>query len=138
MNEKYLKKELSEINFELLVQVIEFVYTIGHNSFAPLGCSGNTYILYGSSRKKEISLRLHSGDVELLITDMVGNFLFYGKFDISLLPTSFIAKQYLSIIENVKHLLDNESKGNSISESDKQKMLECKILFSKLSIIDLF
>lgn len=132
MNTKFLKTDLKEVTIELLNEVIAYAYTDGHKTHAPLGCSGDDFILYGESRRREISLRLHSGDVKLLVTDNIGNFLFYGGFDTSLLPISFIGKQYFDVIQNVKHLLDNTSKKTSITEYDKEQMFQRKMMFSSL------
>ncbi len=126
MNSTFRKNEVSEITIELLEKVIKHSYKIGHKNHAPLGCSGDTFLLYGKSREKEISLRLHSGDVKLLITDAVGSFLFYGGYDYSLLPASFIAEQYYNVIQNVKQLLDNTEKSKSITQKDKEKMFKYK------------
>jgi hypothetical protein len=82
------------------------------------------------SRNKEISLRLHSGSVKMLITDSIGNFLFYGGYDTSLFPISFIANQYYAIIKNSEYLLNNTIIHNSINESDKEKMYYSYKLFS--------
>jgi hypothetical protein len=128
MNEKFLKKKIENITVNLLKKAITHAYSEGHNSHAPLGCSGDDFILFGISRRMEISLRLHSGDVKLLVTDNIGNFLFYGGFDTSLLPISFIAQQYYDIIQNVKHLLSNTSKQSSITEHDKEQMFKQKML----------
>lgn len=122
MNSKYLQSKVSDINTELINEVITFAFKEGHKSHAPLGCSGETFILYGTSRRKEISLRLHSGDVKLLITDNIGGFLFYGGFDTSLLPISFISEQYMSIINQIKYLLENTKRSTAISEEDKEAM----------------
>jgi hypothetical protein len=129
MNTEYLKIEFEEITVEHIQKVIEFAYTGGHTSHAPLGCRGIDYLLFGNPRRKEISLTLHSGDVKLLVTDNCGGFLFYGGFDTSLLPISFIAEQYFNIIQNVKYLLENHLLGKGVSEFDKQKMYESKSLY---------
>lgn len=126
MNTKYLQTEVGKITIELLNEVITDVFNEGHNSHAPLGCSGDTYILYGTSRRMEISLRLHSGDVKMLITDNIGAFIFYGGYDTSLLPISFIAQQYLSIIKNVEFLLVNTRKSKSITKKDREEMFKSK------------
>ena len=70
--------------------------------------------------------------MKLLVTDNIGNFLFYGGFDTSLLPISFIGKQYFDIIQNVKHLLENTSNKSSITEYDKEQMFQRKMTFSSL------
>ena len=128
MNTKFLKTDLKDVTIELLNEVIAYAYTDGHKTHAPLGCSGDDFILYGESRRREVSLRLHSGDVKLLITDNIGNFLFYGGFDTSLLPISFIGKQYFDVIQNVKYLLDNISEKSSITEYDKEQMFKSKTI----------
>lgn len=122
MNEKFLKQELNDISIELLSEAIQYIYLEGHSNYAPLGCSGADFILYGLPRRREISLTLHSGDVKLLVTNNIGSFLFYGGFDTSLLPISFIATEYYNIIQNVKHLLDNTSRNSSVTEYDKEQM----------------
>lgn len=116
--------DLSAITVELIKKVIETCLSKGHNDFAPLGCGGDDFMLYGESRRREISLRLHSGDVKLLVTDNAGNFLFYGGFDSSHLPISFIAEKYHEIIQNVKYLLDNTSTKSNVSQSDKEEMFK--------------
>lgn len=135
MNKTFLKQNLDELTIEFLKYVIEFSYSQGHNSYAPYGCSGDDFLLYGESRKREISLRLHSGDVKLLVTDRVGNFLFYGGFDTSFLPITFISEQYFNIIQNVQYLLDNTSKKASITDEDKEKMFSNRKLLHHLSSI---
>jgi len=132
MNTKFLKENIDGVTIELLKEAISFAYNQGHISHAPLGCSGDDYILYGKSRRQEISVRLHSVDVKLLVTDNAGNFLFHGGYDTSLLPISFISEQYYSFIQNVKHLLENTSTKKSITEHDKEEMLKSKYLLKTL------
>ena len=128
---KYHKTDLNEITVDLIKKVINEAQTQGHNRYAPLGCSGDDYFLFGESRRRQISLRLYSGDVELLVTDNAGGFLFYGRFDNAHLPISFIAEQYFNIIQNVKYLLDNTYKKSSITEDDKEKMFERAKTFNR-------
>lgn len=122
MNVFFLQKHVSDITVELLTTAIKHAYSEGHDSYAPLGCGGDDYILYGTSRRMEISVRLHSGDVKLLVCDNIGQFLFYGGYDTSLLPISFIAEQYFAVIQNVGYLLENTIKSTSITEEDKEAM----------------
>ena len=122
------QEDLNNITIDLITKVMEQSLAAGHNSFAALGCSGDDFMLYGESRRREISLSMHSGDVKMLITDNCGSFLFYGGFDNLLLPISFIAKQYFEIIQNVKHLLDNTDSKSNLSESDKEEMTKRKCL----------
>jgi hypothetical protein len=123
-NLEFKQNDLASITVDLIAQVMQQSLNAGHNSFAALGCNGDDFLLYGESRRREISLRLHSGDVKLLVTDNCGSFLFHGGFDNLLLPISFIAKQYFEIIENVKHLLDNTDPKSNLSESDKEEMIK--------------
>lgn len=132
MNNKFIQNKVSDISEELITDVIKISKGEGHKSHAPLGCSGDTFILYGESRRREISLRLHSGDVKMLITDNAGGFLFYGGYDLALLPVKFIAKEYHRIIQNVEYLLDNTSTGSSITEEDKEKMNNSGSIFQHL------
>jgi hypothetical protein len=74
MNKKFLKSNIDDISIKLLEEVIEHAYTAGHSSFAPLGCSGDDFILFGLPRRKEITIKLHSGTVKLLVTDNCGQF----------------------------------------------------------------
>lgn len=127
-NLDYKQTDLDNVTVDLITKVIEQSLTGGHNSFAPLGCNGDDFMLFGESRRREISLRLHSGDVKMLMTDNCGSFLFYGGFDNLLLPISFIAKQYFEIIQNVKHLLDNTDSKSKLSESDKEEMIKRQCL----------
>lgn len=131
-NFDFRQTNLNEITIELITKVIDNSLSKGHNSFGMLGCGGDDFMLYGESRRKEISLRLHSGDVKLLITDNVGSFLFYGGYDISLLPISFIANQYFEIIQSVKYLLNNTTINSKITDSDKEEMFKRRILFEPM------
>lgn len=132
MNNKFIQKSVSDISEELIKDVIKIASGEGHKSHAPLGCSGDTFILYGEARRREVSLRLHSGDVKLLVTDNAGGFLFYGGYDLSLLPIKFIAKEYCKIIQNVEYLLDNTSTNSSVTEEDKEKMNNSGSMFDHL------
>jgi hypothetical protein len=132
MNNNFIQNKVSDISEELIQDVIKIAKGEGHKSHAPLGCSGDTFILYGESRRREISLRLHSGDVKMLITDNAGGFLFYGGYDLSLLPIKFIAKEYRRIIQNVEYLLDNTSTSSSVTEEDKEKMNNSGSIFKHL------
>lgn len=131
-NLDYKQNDLNNVTVDLITNVIEQSLTGSHNSFAPLGCSGDDFMLYGESRRREISLRLHSGDVKMLITDNCGSFLFYGGFDSQLLPISFIAKQYFEIIQNVKHLLNNTESKSNLTESDKEEMFKRHVFLEPL------
>lgn len=132
MNSNFKQNEVSDISEELIQDVIKLAKENGHKTHAPLGCSGDTFILYGESRRREISLRLHSGDVKLLVTDNVGGFLFYGGFNLYLFPIKFIAKEYYRVIKNVEYLLDNTSTDSNVTEEDKEKMNDSGSIFKHI------
>lgn len=131
MNNVQLKKEsLQEITLEVMKIAVGTTYLSDHTSFAPLGCSGDTFVLHqgesleGISRPSKISLRKHNGDVELLITNKNGAFLFYGTYDTDLLGLEKVAEEYYRIFKKVEHLILEKSEKNKISEEDNQKMAE--------------
>jgi len=74
-----LQDSLSRITPRLIEEAAFLAFYGGIEHRAPLGHSGPTIFLYGASRVSQVSLRNHSGNIEMLITDTKGNFLFYGK-----------------------------------------------------------
>jgi len=119
------KKKLELITKDDFYQAFREAYNGGLKNHAPLGSSGDTIILHdlkddpdyegNASRPAQVSLRRYNGDVELLITDIKGNFLFYGRYRISIDPM-FIAEKYWEIFLDVKGLMfkDNETIKHSI------------------------
>lgn len=104
MNTELLQSELSGVTKDLFKQGIFLAYKGGITSVAPLGRSGDTILLHGSDsggRKSQVSLRNYGGDIELLITDVSGRFLFYGRYHISM-GIDFVLDQYWSIFELTK------------------------------------
>lgn len=108
MNNYSVKKDkLSQINLELFKEAIFACYKDGVTSVAPLGFSGDTVVLYEGNRTEkngrvsQVSIRNYCGSAELLITDPIGGFLFYGRFDIDL-GVDFLAKHYYRIFRLVK------------------------------------
>lgn len=105
------KKKLSEITRATFKEAIELAYKEGITSVAPLGCSGDTIIIHQgegnntTSRQSQVSIRNYGGDAELLITDMDGNFLFYGRFRIDHGKT-FVINQYWRIFNLVKDKIE--------------------------------
>jgi hypothetical protein len=90
-----------------------------------------------------ISIRNYCNGAELLITDTKGNFLFYGRYDISL-GIDFIADQYWAIFNQVKpwieSVLENISEFKNIHLSDEVTPTEgFKILkaYQKSHLMDL-
>jgi len=106
-NTEMIKKSLSEITLDTFKEAIFIAYRDGIKSLAPLGCSGDTVLLFSKdgSRKSSVSIRNYSGDAELLITDAAGGFLFYGRFDVNI-GLNFMASQYLAIFESVKDKIE--------------------------------
>ncbi|HOZ91032.1 MAG TPA: hypothetical protein PLJ18_11825 [Niabella sp.] len=108
----FKKEKLSEITKETFKEAIFLAYKDGVTSVAPLGFSGNTIILHGSSNEKtsrvsQVSVRNYSGDAELLITDIKGSFLFYGRFRVDL-GIDFVAHQYWIIFKKVRKYILKE------------------------------
>lgn len=99
-----LKNKLSEISKNTFKEAIFLSYKNGCTSSAPLGWSGDNIVLFGTEengRRSLVSIRNYCGDAELLITDVKGNFLFYGRFDVNL-GLEFLADQYYRIFRKVK------------------------------------
>lgn len=85
-----------------------FLHKLKHH--APLGSAGDNITLHGThrySRQSLIQLRNYNGDPELLITDITGNFLFYGKHDKNL-GVKYIAEKFYQIFLDLKHLIKTE------------------------------
>ena len=98
---------LDQITEELILKAIELALQIGITHTAPLGAAGDTIILHGLSeygklnsrgRVSLISIRKYNSDVELLVTDKNGSFLFLGRYDIDL-GVEFVAYEYNRIIK---------------------------------------
>lgn len=107
MNNNSLKVEyLNKITKELLKKAILLTLEIGTTRRAPLGSSGDTIILYDKisewdvSRCSQISVRKYNGDVELLITNKKGAFLFHGSYQLHL-GIDFITSEYYRIFKKI-------------------------------------
>lgn len=102
-NRSIIKKSLTEITLETFKEAIYACYRDGITSFAPLGFSGDTVLLYaenGTPRVSQVSIRNYCNDAELLITDINGGFIFYGRYSITL-GVEFIAFEYFRIFTKV-------------------------------------
>lgn len=114
-------------------KAIFLAYRDGITSLAPLGYSGESVILFGSQangRQSLISIRNHSGNPELLITDTHGAFLFYGKYDINL-GVDFISEQYWQIFNLMKDKVEKKlMKTSSFADIDFSPNLELSEGFS--------
>lgn len=103
-NKSMIKSSLDEITLETFREAIFLCYKDGITSVAPLGFSGDTVLVYakdGVPRQSQISIRNYSNDAELLITDLKGGFVFYGRLSVSL-GLEFIAFEYFRIFRKVK------------------------------------
>ena len=106
-NQTLLVGSLDQVTEELILKAIKLALQIGITHTAPLGASGDDIILHGLSdygtlsskgRVSLIQVRKYNSDVELLVTDKNGGFLFYGKYDADL-GVEFVAYEYNRIIK---------------------------------------
>lgn len=104
-NNKFLQKKLKNVTHTLMMQVFEHARNEGMKNVAPLGSSGDTFMLYGEPRNRQVSLRLYCEDMELLVTNDVGEFLFYGRFKNKVVSDLILGMRYASIVDLVsKHM----------------------------------
>jgi hypothetical protein len=104
MNVKYQTKELWKISESLFQDVISECLNEGLTSFAPLGASSDDFILYTCfnkdvsrvNRDRQLSVRLHNSQLEMLLTDRNGRFMAHIKFHKSL-GVEFIAKEFFRV-----------------------------------------
>lgn len=105
-NYAFKKDNLEDITIEDFKLAICAAMNSGINHVAPLGCSGDDFLLYGRfipyeesedgnwHRESMVTIRNYCGTPELLVTDKEGNFLFYGKMFGEL---DFVASEYFRI-----------------------------------------
>lgn len=105
---EYKKENLNDITFEYMKDMATMTMNSGINNFAIIGCSGDTYFLYGEGRKSQVSFRNYCGSLELLITDKNGNFIIYNKLD-GLSFDDLIIEYYKQFL-SVKHLINTKIK----------------------------
>ncbi|WP_130736901.1 hypothetical protein [Flavobacterium sp. J27] len=117
-------ENLNQITPALIKKAILLTKGIGITSKALLGSSGDTIILFSRqsyafdiSRPSQISVRLYNKDVELLITNRDGDFLFYGRYSYQL-GIDFIASEYFRIFKKIgkRNILQNEVYKKNIKE----------------------
>jgi len=127
-NKELHKTELSEITKELFKEAVFLSYKDGITSLAPFGFSGDDILLFGSEkdgRKSVVSVRNYSGSTELLITDLKGRFLFYGRYLIDL-GIDFVTDQYWNIFQLLKNKIEIEVE--KISDfKDVELSKDCKL-----------
>jgi hypothetical protein len=93
-----------DITFDVLADAVDEVLNYDYTSFAPLGKSSRNLVVCGidgDERKEGVSLRLHSGSIEMLVCDTNGYFMFYGKLHPTLGKT-LIKSEFYRIFEAVK------------------------------------
>lgn len=54
---EYKKDSLDKITLEYMKDMASMVMSFGITEFGVVGCSGDTYYLYGDDRKAEVSFR---------------------------------------------------------------------------------
>jgi hypothetical protein len=103
---EYKKDNLDDITLDYMKEMAIIVMNSGIKHFAIVGCSGDTYFLYGESRKAQVSFRNYFGTLELLITDLNGRFITYNKLD----GLSFddLINEYYRQFLTVKHLINTD------------------------------
>lgn len=119
---EYRKDNLDNITLEYMKDMAIMTMNSGINNFAIIGCSGDTYYLYGESRKAQVSFRNYCGGLEMLITDLDGNFITYNKLD----GLSFddLINEYHRQFLVVRHLIEtkvNKTFGNDWFNEDVEK-----------------
>lgn len=122
------REKLDDITLEDIKEAIYLVMTQPITSVAPLGFCGEDYYLYGNKLTKEekertgnwrtsqISFRNYCNMPEMLICDKVGNFLFYGKFDVN--DYELVANEYYNIFLKLKDKINIENPIIRISNID--------------------
>lgn len=118
MNILFQKQNLSDIDLNLFQEVLTECLSQGHSGFAPLGASGDDFILYTQynpsekpsrvTRDRQLSIRLHNSTPEMLITDRDGRFIFYGKFH-KTLGVEFISNEFFRLFKELKGFLAPDS-----------------------------
>lgn len=99
-----MNNRLNEITIDTFREKIYQAFTGDITSIAPMGMSGETIVLSGvdgTCRISLVSLRKHWNDVQLLITNKEGSFLFCGVYDIRL-GIEVVAQKYFDIFNTVK------------------------------------
>ena len=116
------KDNLDNITLEYMRDMAVMTMNSGINNFAIIGCSSDTYYLYGESRKSQVSFRNYCGGLEMLITDLDGKFITYNKLD-GLSFDDLISEYYRQFL-TVKHLIEtkvNKTFGNDWFNEDVEK-----------------
>lgn len=117
MNDKYHTTDIDTLDESVFFNAIKDAIDGGVTSAAPLGYSGQDFLLHGKSfrgRESVVSIRMHSGTIELLVTDIRGRFLVYNRLNIDL-PIGYIAKEHYRSFNLVKHIIKTKLKKTATS-----------------------
>lgn len=114
-NKELHKENLEELTLDLFKQAFFLALRDGVTSVAPLGFSGDIILLYGinefpgKGRVSQVSFRMYCEDVEMLITDIEGHFLFYGRLRKEL-GVEYVLNVYWNVFLGVKDSITTEVK----------------------------
>lgn len=111
-NNEIKKRRINEVTRELFAEAVRLCFRDGIKERAPLGYRGDTIMLFGESRRSEVSVFNHSGDAKMLITDSAGRFLFYGGFHLGF-GVDFIANHYYNIFCLVEQNIEGTAPENA-------------------------
>jgi len=139
------KESIDEITKNTFKEAIFLSYKDGIKTIAPLGLSGDDIVIFGKkkdNRKSIVSIRNYCGDAELLITDINGHFIFYGRYDIDM-GIDFVCEQYWQMFNKVKNkietIMPNKSKFENLKiNSDCEVSEEFAMLKAYQEKKDLF
>lgn len=101
---------LKEITFDIMYDVVQEVKGSSVSSVAAMGWSTKNIILYGvggNERRSGVSMRNHSGSIEMLICDAKGSFIYLGKYHVAL-PSGFIAGEFYETFRKVYSYIETE------------------------------
>lgn len=110
MSFKFKKESVEEITLDLIKSAVHEVMWVGLTDYAPMGASGDTMYLLKKepgqvSRDRQLSIRLHNSQIELLLTNYLGEFIYYGKY-YTALGAEFISQEfYQTFLKLKQHLV---------------------------------
>lgn len=112
-------KKLENITEQDFINCVNKVRNDNITNVAPLGFSGDDLILYENeekplnkrgklvSRSSQLSFRKYCDECELLITDMVGNFLTHSKLNF-VFSDEYIGKKFYELFIDLKPYMNKE------------------------------
>jgi len=136
-NYELRQQKLRKVNLDLVKKGVFLAFRDGITSRAPLGWSGDTIILFGDEkegRRSVISLRNHCGDVELLVTDVNGHFLFCGKYDPNL-GIEWVASLHYDTIKRLRPFVEIEVEQKFMKDIKDAPHVEISDGFEWLKIV---